>query len=345
VLGVVTGTSEEARRRLPLRARVALLLAVLAVLLGVLEAGGRIYAKRTYRERGYRFDEHTGWRPMPNIEKMGWYWHGTVPAKMNSKGVRDAEHPYAKPAGVRRIVAVGDSFTYGAEVDYGERFSEYLEESVDLLEVVNLGVNSFGTDQELCMLTSEGFLYEPDLALLIVFFGNDFEDITYARSGGWPRPWYDLQDGELIPHPPVESWNIKLRSSSYLAEMAMRALTSPDKDFVIAEPWRDGRDVVTLMTALIERARANCIEREVPLLVVLVYPPERRTEQPIEREVRARQALEAAGVEVLDTHALFAGSDKSGAELYRPGHHWTALGNRMVAAAIAARIASEGWLE
>lgn len=342
---MVTSPPTDNPRRTSLRARIALLLGVLVVLLAVLEVGGRIYAQRNYKGRGYRFDEHTGYRPLPNIEKMGWFWHGTVPAKMNSKGFRDVEHDHAKPAGTRRIVAVGDSFTYGAEVDYGERFSEYLEESLPDLEVVNLGVNSFGTDQELCMLESQGFRFDPDIALLTVFFGNDFEDISLARSGGWPRPWYDLQDGELIPHPPVESWNIKLRSSSYIAEMAMRTLTKPDKDFEVAEPWRGDRDVVPLMTALIEQAQKSCTRRSVQLLVVLVYPPERQSELPIDREVRARTGLQAAGIEVLDTHALFHGRAEERDLLYRPGHHWTALGNRMVAGAIAGRLTELGWLE
>src|SRR5712692_3517010 len=34
--------------------------------------------------------------------------------RLNSKGLRDVERDYAKPAGVFRILSVGDSFTMGA---------------------------------------------------------------------------------------------------------------------------------------------------------------------------------------------------------------------------------------
>ena len=57
------------------------------------------------------YDPELGWRLLPDVEKRGPFWGVDEPARTNSRGWRDAEHPLAKPPGVRRIVALGDSFT------------------------------------------------------------------------------------------------------------------------------------------------------------------------------------------------------------------------------------------
>src|SRR5580704_8812425 len=73
------------------------------------EAGARVYATLTSQQRGIDFDPELGWRPLPNIRKVGRMWGDARPARTNSRGWRDPEHSFEKPLGVQRIVVLGDS--------------------------------------------------------------------------------------------------------------------------------------------------------------------------------------------------------------------------------------------
>ena len=115
---------ESPRRRRPLRVRLGLAAAASLVALGLAELGLRVVAHATLKARGVTLDEHLGWHMLPNVEKRGGEWGSGEPARTNSHGWRDAEHPYEPPAGTRRVLALGDSFTFGQNVDYGMRFTQ-----------------------------------------------------------------------------------------------------------------------------------------------------------------------------------------------------------------------------
>jgi len=135
-----------------IRRRLLLALGGSIATVGLLEIALRLYATWTLRERGLTYHAEFGWAYLPNIRKRGRYWSGDEPAWTNSRGWRDEETRLERRPGKRRIVALGDSFTFGVAVDYGERFSELLERDVEGLEVVNLGINASGTDQHLRVL-------------------------------------------------------------------------------------------------------------------------------------------------------------------------------------------------
>ena len=108
---------------------------------------------------------------------------------MNSRGLRDSEHPLEKPEGVKRIVVLGDSFAWGWGVDDGFSFPDVLEKRLGpQVEVINLGVPGYSTDQELLWFEREGKLYEPDLVILCLLM-NDIEGngMTFRDNMGKPR--------------------------------------------------------------------------------------------------------------------------------------------------------------
>jgi hypothetical protein len=103
------------------------------------------------------------------------YYHTTpdvhVRMTINSKGLRaDREIPYQKTPGVARIVALGDSFGMGYEVDLKDMFLSVMErrlnEAGHPCEVVNLSVSGHGNAEELIALQEEGFRYQPDLVIV-----------------------------------------------------------------------------------------------------------------------------------------------------------------------------------
>jgi hypothetical protein len=89
----------------------------------------------------------------------------------NSLGFRDREHAVAKPAGVYRIVVLGDSIAAGLHVERNEDvFPPILERLLvqDGLraEVINLAVSGYNTQQEVEMLREKGLQYHPDLVVV-----------------------------------------------------------------------------------------------------------------------------------------------------------------------------------
>ena len=81
------------------------------------------------------------------------------------------QHSYGKGStktddNTLRILMLGDSVTYGFPFTPEKSFSNVLDAKCDELEVINMGVNGYGTDQQLILLEEEGFGYHPDLVIL-----------------------------------------------------------------------------------------------------------------------------------------------------------------------------------
>jgi hypothetical protein len=100
----------------------------------------------------------------------------------NSRGYRAArEFAVPKPVSMRRVLFVGDSFTFGQGVNDDETFAAQTERRLKQLcpttplEIVNTGVPGFSTSQELAFLEREGLALEPDVVVL-GFYGNDPQD-------------------------------------------------------------------------------------------------------------------------------------------------------------------------
>jgi len=115
--------------------------------------------------------------------------------RINSKGLRaDREYPYEKPAGVKLIVCLGDSFTAGYEVDLEDCFTRVLERELNApgraVEVLDAGVSGFGTAEELLYLERELIRYQPDV-VVVSFYGNDLMDNVRSDLFG-------LDHGELV---------------------------------------------------------------------------------------------------------------------------------------------------
>ena len=128
------------------------------------------------------------------------YWHTTpeyrINIQTNSKGIRAPEEiPYEKPAGVKRIVVLGDSFGIGYGVDLENTFTNqmknFLTEAGVISQIVNLSVSGHGTSEQLIVFREQGWKYQPDLVLL-VWHGSDLADNVRANL-------YSLEDDRLVP--------------------------------------------------------------------------------------------------------------------------------------------------
>jgi lysophospholipase L1-like esterase len=91
-----------------------------------------------------------------------------VTYETNSRGLRDREYAAEKPPGRTRILALGDSFTFGHGIAYGERFTDLLEGAFDDVEVITMAVPGSGHDQQLLQFVTEGLAYQPDQVFVFV---------------------------------------------------------------------------------------------------------------------------------------------------------------------------------
>jgi len=119
---------------------------------------------------------------IPNSEVI---WEGynvklprNTTIKINSQGFRDKEYTVNKPENTVRILALGDSFTFGSGVENNETWTEILEEKLNSnlkrkYEVLNFAIPSYGTENEVELFKVKGIKYDPD----IVIIGHTFDDI------------------------------------------------------------------------------------------------------------------------------------------------------------------------
>ena len=120
--------------------------------------------------------------------------------RINSFGLRDDEHGLTKPAGVTRILILGDSFAEGKQVRLEETFPKQLESMLRGQsanrgwEVVNGGVSGYGTAEEIKFFELYGRAFEPQIVILAFFVGNDLEDNRNS-------PFFRWHDGRLEERP------------------------------------------------------------------------------------------------------------------------------------------------
>jgi lysophospholipase L1-like esterase len=113
----------------------------------------------------------------------GTLWDSEV--EINSHGFRDREYRLAKPPGVTRIVALGDSITFGnslpAQVAWPDRLEALYAEEGKPVEVLNLGVGGYDTWQEEIALEKIGLAFDPDY-VFVCYCLNDLAIVSVNLS-------------------------------------------------------------------------------------------------------------------------------------------------------------------
>lgn len=117
---------------------------------------------------------------------------------MNARGDRSTrEYADRAPAGTRRVVVVGDSYTFGVGVDDDQTFCARLERKTGA-EVVNLGMPGYSVAQMHLRMVMDGLPRRPDVVVLALI-GDSFRRATLGWSdNGTPRPRFELHGDRLV---------------------------------------------------------------------------------------------------------------------------------------------------
>ncbi len=173
---------------------------------------------RTYTlvesERGKftRYDSMLGWSGRENAVGTFEWLDCKHQVRQNRFGWRGPAHEPDQPR-ASRLVVLGDSFVWGFGVEEDQIFTRQLErESRVPLEVVNMGVSGYGTDQELLAWRSSGSRWRPERVVLVVTLYTDLYDNIFAERDGYAKPRFLLDSAhglELtnVPVPPRQRWD------------------------------------------------------------------------------------------------------------------------------------------
>jgi len=277
----------------PRRAEIALLLAGLAVALGLAEAAVRLVAPR---------ERTSGYGPVRTDRRDR--------RPVNSQGYRDLERARPKPEGVRRAVCIGDSFTWGVSVLFDDAWPQRVErllarERGERWEAVNLGEPGLNAVQEASRLASEGFGYGPDV-VVVAYVLNDSEDETAAEARR-AADWVDEQRRGPSVSLLDRSALVRLVRTRVRATLENRRRIDGFRSMYADDyaGWVAARKALRTMGGL-------CRERGVPL-VVAVFPlfgnPLDERYPFADVHAKVAQAAAEAGAKVVDLLPLYRGLD------------------------------------
>ncbi|NES78720.1 MULTISPECIES: SGNH/GDSL hydrolase family protein [unclassified Okeania] len=151
-------------------------------------------------------DPNRGWAGNPNATA---FWQGEgIPSelKMNSGGFRDYERSKTQPENGLRIALLGDSFTEALHVKLEDTYGAIIEQRLQQcpvlkdrkVEVMNFGVQGYGTAQQLMTLRHHVWDYAPDLVILVFYAGNDLRNNYRALEHDHLRPYFVYKNGQLV---------------------------------------------------------------------------------------------------------------------------------------------------
>ncbi len=181
-------------------------------------------------------DPNLGWSIRPDYKDSLY--------ETNSQEIRISRGRLVAPQpapGTIRILAFGDSFTHCDDVTNDQTWETWLEEGEPGLEVVNLGVPAYGTDQAFLRWRQKG----PGVSGQIVILGILPENM--CRNLGIIRYFLD-PTGDLISKPRfvlsgdrLDLINCPVMSSAQLTE----ALSQPESTPILSQEfWYRPQDVI-----------------------------------------------------------------------------------------------------
>ncbi len=291
--------------------------------------------------------------------------------RSNHQGLRaapDREFALEVPREKLRIVTVGDSFTHGDEVFEAETWQHGLEARRADLEVLNLGVPGFGTDQALLRWRRDGRPFRAQIVVLGIWPENMCRNLGFVRyylvpsDGFASKPMMIVRDGALAV----------LNSPTMDRDALIATLTHPESEPLLANDFwyreRETRasfvqssrlvDVAESLAFAVERKRtrsrlysgedpagiaittaiAEQFARDVRATgstpLVLLFPMRDLLEmQSSAKPFPLLAALREHGVDVLDLAPAVAREalERGVARLFTAEGHLTAEGNRVLA--------------
>jgi hypothetical protein len=243
--------------------------------------------------KAVQFDSVLGWRLKPFIKSVGF---NTIEYGFRSNGGADAK---VLPGGV---LAVGSSFTAGSDVNDDQSWPAHLQELTSR-NVNNGGQGGYQADQIVLLAEQLLPLIRPQVIVVDLIPGTIIG--TGYASSGWPKPYFTIENGNLIPHNLPVPQGETVRSDHLDVKWYLGHFAVIDQFMAafFANAWfiADGNSFVTVTTdevavtcRLLERLKQKTDAADIRLLLYLQY----------------------GGLEIIDGSRIAAGSAANGGTLY-----------------------------
>ncbi|MCH7993852.1 MAG: SGNH/GDSL hydrolase family protein [Planctomycetes bacterium] len=286
--------------------------------------------------------------------------HRGVTNKINAHGLWGPLVPYEKKADERRILFLGDSITYGFNVDEEDCFVWQVRDLANEgsggrpISVVNCSVTGYSPWQEYDLLKTKGLRYDPDL-IVQVFCINDLgEKFNLVNFGG--RTLHLAP-----PEPATFEWSGLYRMSRALAfqwfgpsraELDARERAYSNDAIFDQSDAPHIREAMRITRETMNRIASLARERGIPLVVV-GFPMARQIDLAAPDSSPPREWLAAFSreekVPLLDLvpvyRAYVRDNGISALDLFPDKIHPNKLANRIAAKAIYEFLLEGGWFE
>lgn len=330
---------------------------VFAFLFGGLEIAYRIHREGVSRAFGNLFSfvrsgDPKNERWVVNDPELGYRLNPGNPA-YNQRSVRGGEIAVPKPAGVHRIVYLGDSITFP---DPG--FVSYTREEIvkqGAFEVINAGVPGYTAFQEVLFYKKFLAPTAPDLVIWVYCLNDNHRFLhRFDREGNmlWARE--AEAPGNMNP-----LWGFLIRHSYVLRRihfgMAGKAMNSGQRyewegNIAFDSAWKD-ESWPEYEAQLKELSRILLAQGAKLAIIVVPFEPQLAHARDIEAlayvtkpQRKVASLCEKYGIPCLDLYAPFAAESAQGRKLYEDGIHLTPEGHRLASGQILPFLAERNLL-
>ena len=177
------------------------LIITILILLLVFEVSLRIFypqfvLKKSHIEASipiYKNGENIPWelKPLSEAKHSNIFEEYNTSIKINNFGLRDNKFNARLDKNTKRILLLGDSFTFGFGVEQEETYGSILENLLNKnYTILNAGVGGYSLDMEYIYLKEKGLKFNPDIVIVGFFIGNDVRDIDSHK-------WVELDEKKL----------------------------------------------------------------------------------------------------------------------------------------------------
>lgn len=168
--------------------------------------------------------------------------YGCIQCRINSAGIRDREEVVTeKPAGQRRVLCLGDSFTFGwgvkVEDAWPRRVERELRKTDDDVRTVNCGAawGSMYVDEYAFGLEHVFHAFEPDVVVVTLCL-NDLIPSSNALAHEEPEPWL-LRQSRILSDL-FQGYALQARLSiDPDRDLVQELLDLPDEYYPLIAPW------------------------------------------------------------------------------------------------------------
>jgi hypothetical protein len=267
----------------------------------------------------------------------------------NAAGFRDdREYEVPKPPGVRRLVFVGDGFTFGVGLPLEDTFVEQLERRLAAWrgapyrwEVFNVSAPARNLIAKVALLELEGLRYRPDVVVLMYHL-NDAQGNQDTRLGNGPATFTRLLDFVHGDVSRVEAAAVQgfLRDEGYLASLRpiLRDVEKRDQGYLLAHYlplyWEPLVEALDRVERLAEARGFDVIVGFIPEIDSpwADYPFD-------DLHLRVRGAMEAHRFSFVDLTPVLSEYPNHELMLGGTDGHTNALANAIIAEVLEARLA------